>query len=173
MNKSTVLKKIQSLDENPILKLEIWKDETHFVKRQVGFCAQWALDNLCKLNTKFLLHYFNIINFTVDINKIILFILLILIFTSYFTINSFEKELHTSIHIVCLELAYSRKQIFLNVNINNLSESGGFQLILICLATLRTVQTFQTSIQRWFLPLFLKICSLKSIVNFFLHNTNA
>lgn len=33
---------------NPLLELEKWATETHYVRRQVGFCAQWCLDNLCK-----------------------------------------------------------------------------------------------------------------------------
>lgn len=34
--------------QNPLLELEKWATETHYVRRQVGFCAQWCLDNLCK-----------------------------------------------------------------------------------------------------------------------------
>ncbi|XP_028150945.1 RING finger and SPRY domain-containing protein 1 [Diabrotica virgifera virgifera] len=30
----------------PVCLVEPWKEETHYVKRQVGFCAQWILDNL-------------------------------------------------------------------------------------------------------------------------------
>lgn len=33
--------------EHPLLALEKWADETHYVRRQVGFSAQWCLDNLC------------------------------------------------------------------------------------------------------------------------------
>ena len=34
---------------NPLLKLEKWMSrEYDYVQRQVGFCAQWCLDNLCK-----------------------------------------------------------------------------------------------------------------------------
>lgn len=36
--------------QNPLLELEKWAIETHYVRRQVGFCAQWCLDNLCKYN---------------------------------------------------------------------------------------------------------------------------
>lgn len=36
--------------QNPLLELEKWATETHYVRRQVGFCAQWCLDNLCKYN---------------------------------------------------------------------------------------------------------------------------
>lgn len=36
--------------QNPLLELEKWATDTHYVRRQVGFCAQWCLDNLCKYN---------------------------------------------------------------------------------------------------------------------------
>ncbi|CAH1973169.1 unnamed protein product [Acanthoscelides obtectus] len=45
-NKMVILIKLKSLEVCPITSLEKWKDETHYVKRQVGFCAQWILDNL-------------------------------------------------------------------------------------------------------------------------------
>lgn len=47
-NKSTILNKLKSLEECPISKLEQWKVESHYIRRQVGFCAQWILDNLCE-----------------------------------------------------------------------------------------------------------------------------
>lgn len=47
-NKSTILKRLASNKPCPISILEEWRNEEHFVRRQVGFCAQWALDNLCK-----------------------------------------------------------------------------------------------------------------------------
>ncbi|XP_056638627.1 RING finger and SPRY domain-containing protein 1-like [Diorhabda sublineata] len=45
-NKITIVKKIENLPSNPIHLLESWKEEKHYTKRQVGFCAQWILDNL-------------------------------------------------------------------------------------------------------------------------------
>ncbi|CAH1119549.1 unnamed protein product [Phaedon cochleariae] len=45
-NKITIMNKLKSLDKCPILELENWKTENHYVRRQVGFCAQWILDNL-------------------------------------------------------------------------------------------------------------------------------
>lgn len=33
---------------NPLLELEKWATETHYICRQVGFCARWCLDNLRK-----------------------------------------------------------------------------------------------------------------------------
>lgn len=56
-NKFTILEKLKSLDVCPISRLEQWKNETHYVKRQVGFCAQWILDNLCKCIKYFVLMY--------------------------------------------------------------------------------------------------------------------
>lgn len=48
LNKITILKKLETVKPCPISALETWKEEEHYVKRQVGFCAQWILDNLCK-----------------------------------------------------------------------------------------------------------------------------
>lgn len=31
-----------------LVTLESWTDDPDYLKRQVGFCAQWSLDNLCK-----------------------------------------------------------------------------------------------------------------------------
>lgn len=47
-NKATIIRKLENEKPCPITELEEWRNEKHFVKRQVGFCAQWALDNLCK-----------------------------------------------------------------------------------------------------------------------------
>lgn len=49
-NKSTILKRLANSKPCLISILEEWRNEEHFVRRQVGFCAQWALDNLCKPN---------------------------------------------------------------------------------------------------------------------------
>lgn len=50
--KSTIIKKLQSQQPSPIEALETWSHESHYVKRQVGFCAQWVLDNLCMFYKK-------------------------------------------------------------------------------------------------------------------------
>lgn len=47
--KLTILKKLETQKPSPIERLELWTTKTNFVDRQVGFCAQWALDNLCKV----------------------------------------------------------------------------------------------------------------------------
>jgi len=47
-NKVTIKKRLMAEKQNPLLELEKWVTETHYVRRQVGFCAQWCLDNLCK-----------------------------------------------------------------------------------------------------------------------------
>ncbi|XP_018571066.1 RING finger and SPRY domain-containing protein 1 [Anoplophora glabripennis] len=51
-NKITILKKLTELPSCPISALEAWKEEGHFVKRQVGFCAQWILDNLFVMDNR-------------------------------------------------------------------------------------------------------------------------
>ncbi|KZC08409.1 PREDICTED: RING finger and SPRY domain-containing protein 1-like [Dufourea novaeangliae] len=45
-NKITIKKRLMVEEPNPLLELEKWATETHYVRRQVGFCAQWSLDNL-------------------------------------------------------------------------------------------------------------------------------
>ncbi|XP_023245469.1 RING finger and SPRY domain-containing protein 1-like isoform X2 [Copidosoma floridanum] len=45
-NKVTIKRRLLSEKPNPLLELENWVTETHYVQRQVGFCAQWCLDNL-------------------------------------------------------------------------------------------------------------------------------
>lgn len=45
-NKVIILKKLETIKPCPISVLESWKDEKHYLKRQVGFCAQWILDNV-------------------------------------------------------------------------------------------------------------------------------
>lgn len=59
-NKMTINKKMKSCLEHPLLKLESWGSSSsgqassdapspdNYVKRQVAFCAQWSLDNLCE-----------------------------------------------------------------------------------------------------------------------------
>ncbi|KAL2725568.1 RING finger and SPRY domain-containing protein 1-like [Vespula squamosa] len=45
-NKITIKKRLIAEKQNPLLELEKWVTELHYVRRQVGFCAQWCLDNL-------------------------------------------------------------------------------------------------------------------------------
>ncbi|XP_030754099.1 RING finger and SPRY domain-containing protein 1-like [Sitophilus oryzae] len=45
-NKVTILNKLKKKHLSSILTLEKWRHESHYVKRQVGFCAQWILDNI-------------------------------------------------------------------------------------------------------------------------------
>ena len=48
-NKVTIQKRLQKADQrNPLLVLEEWIDDTDYLRRQVGFCSQWVLDNVCK-----------------------------------------------------------------------------------------------------------------------------
>lgn len=39
----------ESCISNRLAVLESWAEHTDYLKRQVGFCAQWSLDNLCEL----------------------------------------------------------------------------------------------------------------------------
>ncbi|XP_044734120.1 RING finger and SPRY domain-containing protein 1-like [Chrysoperla carnea] len=45
-NKAAIKRRLEQELTNPLILLEKWRDVTDFVKRQVGFCAQWCLDNL-------------------------------------------------------------------------------------------------------------------------------
>ncbi|KOX73499.1 RING finger and SPRY domain-containing protein 1 [Melipona quadrifasciata] len=45
-NKITIKKRLMAEKPNPLLELEKWATENHYVRRQVGFCARWCLDNL-------------------------------------------------------------------------------------------------------------------------------
>ncbi|XP_011315069.1 RING finger and SPRY domain-containing protein 1 [Fopius arisanus] len=45
-NKLTIQKRLMAEKEHPLLILETWATENNYVKRQVGFSAQWCLDNL-------------------------------------------------------------------------------------------------------------------------------
>ena len=48
-NKITIQKYFSAFSSHPLVSLEPWAQEMQdFYKRQVGFCAQWCLDNLCK-----------------------------------------------------------------------------------------------------------------------------
>lgn len=53
-NKSTIKRKLLSYPEHPLLRLEKFSEESKdFTMRQIGFCAQWSLDNYCELNNLF------------------------------------------------------------------------------------------------------------------------
>ena len=45
-NKLTIAKKLKETNQNCLESLESLIDDKDFVKKQVGFCAQWCLDNL-------------------------------------------------------------------------------------------------------------------------------
>ncbi|XP_046606645.1 RING finger and SPRY domain-containing protein 1-like [Neodiprion virginianus] len=45
-NKITIKKRLLAEKGNPLLELEKWVDSSHYIQRQVGFCARWCLDNL-------------------------------------------------------------------------------------------------------------------------------
>ncbi|KAG8233836.1 hypothetical protein J437_LFUL006859, partial [Ladona fulva] len=45
-NKMTIKKRLKMEESNPLLNLEGLVGNEDCVKRQVGFCAQWCLDNL-------------------------------------------------------------------------------------------------------------------------------
>ena len=47
-NKATIKRRLDAEETSPLIQLEKWKNSEHYVRRQVGFCAQWALDNLCE-----------------------------------------------------------------------------------------------------------------------------
>ena len=47
-NKTTICKKLQNAQPNPLEVLEVWWHSPNFLQREVGFCAKWCLDNLCK-----------------------------------------------------------------------------------------------------------------------------
>ena len=36
------------MEPNPLLRLEAWVSHADYEYQQVGFCAQWCLDNLCE-----------------------------------------------------------------------------------------------------------------------------
>lgn len=44
----TIQRYLKECPTNPLSRLEQWVDHPDYVKRQVGFCAQWCLDNLCE-----------------------------------------------------------------------------------------------------------------------------
>lgn len=66
-NKVTISKYLGSLppSSHPLLQLEKYINSSDFVSRQVGFCAQWCLDNLFPLDSR---HYTYQVIDTTDIN---------------------------------------------------------------------------------------------------------
>lgn len=54
-NKVVIKRYLDNETKNPLLRLEnLVKSENH-VEAQVGFCARWLLDNICKIFFGFLL----------------------------------------------------------------------------------------------------------------------
>lgn len=52
-NKATIIRRLESEDTCPIRTLEKWRyEDNNYIYRQVGFCAQWALDNLFVINNR-------------------------------------------------------------------------------------------------------------------------
>ncbi|XP_063986864.1 RING finger and SPRY domain-containing protein 1-like [Diachasmimorpha longicaudata] len=51
-NKLTIQKRLMAEKEHPLLILETWATETNYAKRQVGFSAQWSLDNLFLIESR-------------------------------------------------------------------------------------------------------------------------
>jgi len=45
-NKTVIIKALLCSSEHPLIRLEKWVDSSDYEKRQVGFCAQWSLDNM-------------------------------------------------------------------------------------------------------------------------------
>lgn len=37
---------------NPLLRLEKLSNSDNYVEKEIGFCAQWCLDNLCKFTNQ-------------------------------------------------------------------------------------------------------------------------
>ncbi|XP_074025971.1 RING finger and SPRY domain-containing protein 1 [Leptinotarsa decemlineata] len=52
INKVRIMEKLKNFETCPISDLESWKESSHYVKRQVGFCVQWMLDNLFIMNNR-------------------------------------------------------------------------------------------------------------------------
>ncbi|XP_054165300.1 RING finger and SPRY domain-containing protein 1-like [Oppia nitens] len=45
-NKLTIAKRLEETNKNALFELEALIDDKDYLKKQVGFCAQWSLDNL-------------------------------------------------------------------------------------------------------------------------------
>ncbi|KAK3581112.1 hypothetical protein CHS0354_033904 [Potamilus streckersoni] len=50
-NKATITRALQMSNPRPLEKLETWWHNDDFLRREVGFCSQWCLDNLCKVDS--------------------------------------------------------------------------------------------------------------------------
>ena len=55
-NKITILKRLEEAPTHPLVTLELWLSDTDYIKKQIGFCAQWCLDNTCKSLLQLLVH---------------------------------------------------------------------------------------------------------------------
>ncbi|CRL04789.1 CLUMA_CG017845, isoform A [Clunio marinus] len=69
-NKSTIKRKLSSYPEHPLLRLEKYVDEMKdFTMRQIGFCAQWSLDNYFLIeNRKYTYEISNVEHINVMLN---------------------------------------------------------------------------------------------------------
>jgi hypothetical protein len=47
-NKVTISKTLNEIEPNLLEFFEDWCNNPSYTKREVGFCARWCLDNLCK-----------------------------------------------------------------------------------------------------------------------------
>lgn len=45
-NKATIIKTLDSLSPNPLEQLDKWWRDKDYLRREVGFCSRWCLDNL-------------------------------------------------------------------------------------------------------------------------------
>lgn len=99
-----------------MLELEKWAIETHYVRRQVGFCAQWCLDNLCK--------YSNFIDIVITITYINFCLFLVVI--------EGRKYSHDSVDVTGINVMLNTKDVseYLKISPNGL-EVNIYILILI------------------------------------------
>lgn len=63
----------ESCISDQLILLEKWTDNPDYLKRQVGFCAQWSLDNLCRYNEG--MDSFNINHFSKKMEDYFVFVL--------------------------------------------------------------------------------------------------
>lgn len=49
-NKWTINIRLAKENHRPLELLEKWLDHDDYICRQVGFCGQWCLDNLCEIS---------------------------------------------------------------------------------------------------------------------------
>lgn len=98
-NKITIMKRFKAMTEHPLVKLESWAVADNYVKKQVGFCATWSLDNICKylarnshcyLNYKSMLKYFQChLSKSIDIEFVLLILFHFLFLFLFFFLFSF------------------------------------------------------------------------------------